>query len=126
MKLGYIIGPFRADTPWEVEQNVRNAEQLGFAVMRLGAFPIIPHANTRFFDKQATDEFWLNGTRELLERAADFGITVEAIGLPWLHSSGSVDEVTRSAGLSIPVFHSLFDLEKWLKADQKEVQHVQV
>jgi hypothetical protein len=48
MKFGYIIGPFRAPTVWQVEQNIRIAEELGFEVAQLGVFPIIPHANTRF------------------------------------------------------------------------------
>ena len=62
MKLGYIIGPFRAPTAWEIEQNVRNAERLGLEVAKLGAFPIIPHAITRFFHGLLSDEFWLEGT----------------------------------------------------------------
>lgn len=118
MKLGYIIGPYRAKTPWEVEQNVRNAEQLGFAVLNLGAFPIIPHANSRFFDKLGTEAFWLEGTRTLMERVADFVITVEALDLPWLHSEGSIDEVERATRMSKPVFHSLTDLGKWLASNQ--------
>ena len=31
MKLVYIAGPFRAPTPWQVEQNVRRAESLALS-----------------------------------------------------------------------------------------------
>jgi hypothetical protein len=100
---------------WVVEQNVRNAEALAFEVMNLGAFPIIPHANTRFFHGLATYEFWIEGTRILMERSADFAITVEAIGFPWKHSKGSVGEVEHMGLLGRPVFHSLRPLRAWLE-----------
>jgi len=114
MKFGYIIGPFTSDTAWEIEQNVRNAEKLAFEVMKLGAFPIIPHANTRFFHNQANVEFWYEGARGLMERAADFAITVEAIGIDWRTSRGSIDEVARMERLGRPVFHGLYALREWL------------
>jgi hypothetical protein len=114
MKFGYIIGPFRAATPWQVEQNVRNAEALAHEIASLGVFPIIPHANTRFFNGLFTDEFWIEGTRSLMERAADFAITVEALGLPWKHSKGSVGEVEHMHSLGRPVFYSLRSLRAWL------------
>ena len=114
MKFGYIIGPFRAGTPWEVEQNVRNAEFLGFEIAKLGAFPVIPHANSRFSNGQFTDAFWLEGTRALMERAADFAILVEAIGGDSSCSAGSIAEVRRMKGLGRPVFNTLDALKLWL------------
>jgi hypothetical protein len=113
MKFGYIIGPFRAETPWDIEQNVRTAELLGFEVAKLGAFPVIPHANTRFFHKALPDVFWIEGTAGLLLRC-DFGITVEALGKPWRHSLGSVEEVNLAKTKHLPVFHALGDLSRWL------------
>jgi hypothetical protein len=114
MKFGYIIGPFRADTPWQVEQNVRNAEALAHEVASLGVFPVVPHANTRFFNGLFTDKFWLEGMRGLMERSADFAITVEALGFPWRHSTGSVGEIEHMGLLGRPVFHSLRLLRAWL------------
>lgn len=114
MKLGYIIGPFRAPTLWEIANNVRNAETLGLEVAKLGAFPIIPHANTFLFHGQLTDEFWLGGTSVLLSRA-DFAITVGAIQKPWRQSTGSVAEVALAKECNIPMFHHLHQLGIWLK-----------
>jgi hypothetical protein len=114
MKYGYIIGPFRAPTPWEVELNVRAAEQLALEVHKLEAFAVCPHANTRFFDKLLTDEHWIEGTKGLLLRC-DFAITVEAIGLPWKHSVGSVSEVESARLAPIPIFHDLNNLRGWLE-----------
>jgi hypothetical protein len=114
MKFGYIIGPFRAATSWQVEQNVRNAEALAHEVANLGVFPIIPHANTRFFNGLFTDEFWIEGTRGLMLRAADCAITVAALGFPWKHSVGSVAEVEGMRLAGRPVFHTVVDLSNWL------------
>jgi hypothetical protein len=118
MKLGYIIGPFRAPTNWEIQQSVRNAEILGLEVARLGAFPVIPHKNTENFYGLLTDEFWLQGTEGLLLKC-DFAITVAAICLPWEQSSGSVGEVRTCKLNNIPLFHNLPRLATWLKQQSK-------
>jgi len=115
MKVVYIIGPFRGKTHWQVYQNVQNAERLGLEVARRGAMPLIPHKNTENFDGLLTDEFWIEGTKELLCRA-DAAITVEAIGIDWRKSTGSVGEVEdMEKVLKRPVFHSLADLALWLR-----------
>ena len=114
MKIGYVISPFRADTAWEIEQNIRNAEQVGFELLKRGCFPIIPHANTRFFHGSFPDDVMLEGTRLLLTRAADFAITVSAIGLTWKRSKGSQAEVLACTLHPLPVFHSFADLQTWL------------
>jgi hypothetical protein len=115
MKIVYIIGQFRGKTHWQVYQNVQNAERLGLEVAKLGAMPLIPHTNTGNFDGLLTDEFWIEGTKELLHRS-DAAITVEAIGLDWRKSTGSVGEVEdMEEVLKRPVFHSLADLALWLR-----------
>ena len=114
MKVVYIIGPFRGKSHWEVAENVRNAERLGLEVAKLGAMPLIPHKNTENFDGRLTDEFWIEGTKELLRRA-DAAITVAAIGIDFTMSEGSAGEVHEMEEiLKRPVFHSLADLELWL------------
>ena len=73
MKLIYVIGPYRSDDPWEKEQNIRRAEEIGRKLAKAGYFPIIPHANTRsYFEKIQGDKFWLEGTMELLRRCDGF------------------------------------------------------
>lgn len=67
--LCFIAGPFRADTPWQVAENIRAAERVGLEVAKLGGFPIIPHANSHLFLGQFSEEdFWLPGYQELLDR----------------------------------------------------------
>ena len=110
MKLVYVAGPFRAETPWAVEQNVRRAEAIGYDVYKCGAMPIIPHANTRFSHGLGPDEFWLNGTRELAGRC-DALILVPG----WEGSSGTRGEVKHMLELMRPVFHTIAELASWVR-----------
>jgi hypothetical protein len=112
----YVAGPFRAPTPWAIERNIRRAEEVGFEVCLLGAFPLIPHANTRYFHESAPDQFFLDGTMELLRRC---DALVLAPG--WKQSAGTRAEVEEAGRLGISVFDwsSMADREdfaRWLKA----------
>lgn len=106
--LVYVAGPFRAVTPWTVEQNVRAAEAIGFALAGVGVVPVIPHTMFRFFDKTQTDRFWLDGTLELLRRC-------DAVCLltTWEQSAGARGEKTEADRLGLPVFRSVDDVAKW-------------
>lgn len=112
VKVVYIAGPFRAETAWGIECNIRRAEELGWWVAFLGAMPLIPHANTRFFHGSMPDEFWLKGTLELMRRC-------DAVALVdgWEASSGARVEVEEARRLGIPVFTSIHHLEDWLKGN---------
>ena len=105
----YCAGPFRASTPWGIEQNVRRAEEVGLEVAKAGAVPLIPHAMYRFFQNSLPDEFWLEGTLELLRRC-DALVLTEG----WEASTGSRGEVAEAKRLGIPVFESVAELRNWL------------
>lgn len=113
MKVGYVIGPFRAPTHWEIAGNVRIAEEVGLQLAHMGVMPLIPHANTATLHGTLTDEFWLRGTQELMRRA-DFAITVGAAGCPWQHSEGSRAEEMAMLGWGKLVFHDFDILRRWL------------
>ena len=99
MKVVYIAGPFRGRTAWDIEQNIRRAEDLGYLVAQVGASPLIPHANTRYFHGSMSDAFWLDATLELLRRC-------DAIVLckGYQDSIGSLAEIAEATRLIIPVF----------------------
>lgn len=112
MKLVYIAGRFRGSNPWEVEKNIRVAEEVGFEVAKLGAMPVIPHSMTRFFDKTLTDEFWLSGTMELLSQC-------DAVMAAPNHtqSTGARAEIAAAEKDGKPVFYDLLKLERWIRED---------
>ena len=102
MKVVYIAGPFRAPTAWGIAENIRQAERLGLEVAKLGLMPLIPHANTAHFHGELPDEFFLDGTMELLRRS-------DAVMLlpDWERSSGARAEVAEAERIRIPVFKDL-------------------
>jgi nucleoside 2-deoxyribosyltransferase len=110
VKIVYVAGKFRGKTAWEVAENVRAAERVGFEVAKLGAMPLIPHANTSNFDGTLTAEFWLEGTMELLRRC-DAVLTVDN----WQQSTGATLEVIEAEARRMPVFHYVESLRMWLR-----------
>ena len=110
MKVIYVAGPFRAPSAWAIEQNVRRAEEWGLRVAEIGAMPLIPHANTRFFQGLLPDEFFLDGTRELLRRCDGILMTPG-----WEESSGSRGELDEAMLLKIPFFYDIGSLRHWLE-----------
>jgi len=99
--LVYIAGPYRADTAWEVEGNIRRAEEVAYRVARCGALPVCPHANSRgYFQGCAPEGFWLAAYLALLER-------LDALFLidGWRASDGSVAEFDRAVDRGLPIFY---------------------
>ena len=112
MKVIYIIGPFRAENSWEVEQNVRRAEAIALEIWKLGAVPICVHAMCRNYSGAAPDDVWLKGDLELLKRSD------AAYVLPHIwRSSGSQDEVKMCEERKILTFGHLHNLKTWLRGD---------
>lgn len=99
MKVIYIAGPFRAPTQWGIAENVRAAERWGKVVGEMGAMPLIPHANTAHFHGLMTDEFWIEGTKELLRRC-DAALMIPG----WEKSTGARGEKAEAERLGMPVF----------------------
>lgn len=110
----YVAGPYRAKTPWQVEQNIHAARAFGVTLAKLGAYPVIPHSNTAHFDGEADDALWLAGTLRLVEKCD--GVVM----LPtWRQSSGAQAEHAKAIDLGMPVFvarenGSFGALEDWL------------
>lgn len=110
IKLVYVAGPYRARLPWEVETNIHKAWRLGVGVARLGAMPVIPHANTAHMDGLQSDDFWLEATLALMRRCDGVIVTSD-----WERSFGARGEVEEAIRLGIPVFYGLSTLECWLR-----------
>ncbi len=113
IKLVYIAGKFSGPNAWAIERNVRAAEDLGAQVAQLGAMPIIPHANTRFFHglEGTTAEQWYEGTLELLRRC-DAVLMVPG----WKESKGACEEREEARRRGITVLYNSEELQLWLSS----------
>jgi hypothetical protein len=112
-KLIYIAGPFRGPTPLDVRRNVERARDVGFLVAQAGAYPVIPHMLTAEFDKQLDDQFWLDGTLELLRRC-DGIFLVDG----WKRSTAAAAEVADAMRRGQPIFETIVSLQSWLAQEK--------
>lgn len=118
MKVVYVAGPFRGRSAWDIEQNIRRAEELALEVWRSGAACICPHTNTRFFQGAAADSLWLDGDLEILKRCDAILMTQD-----WNLSVGAKAEHEQALQARLPVFYTLAGLQAWLKGAAQEVAH---
>lgn len=109
MRVVYVAGKFTGKNSWEIHRNVFHAESLGMAVAEAGAMPLIPHKNTSNFFGTMTEEFWYEGTMELLRRC-DAMILVPG----WETSKGTRDEVEWARKGGMRVFTEIDQLKTWL------------
>lgn len=95
----YIAGPYRAPTPWQIQEHIRRAQAVALRVWKMGAVAICPHANTALFDGEADDAIWLEGDLELLRRS-DAVVLLNG----WERSRGATAERTFAEQQEIPIF----------------------
>lgn len=104
----YVAGVYRAETEWQVIENIRDAEHIAQEVWKRKMVAICPHLNTSHWGGILPDDVWLKGYLTLLQRC-DALITV----YNWKTSTGAQAEVAFAKAHSIPVFHFIQDLEAW-------------
>jgi len=114
----YVAGPFRGPHHWAVAQNVERARAHAYKLAQAGAVPLCPHSMFEKFDGTLDDQFWLDGTLELLKRC-------DAIAMipGWEASNGSCGELKWAEENKLPAFYfgdvrSEAALHKWLVAGQ--------
>ena len=112
MRVVYIAGPYRANSAWEIEQNIREAEKIALHVWANGMVALCPHTQTRFYQGFLPDALWLAGDLELLARC-------DAVFLVpgWESSRGTMAEVNFAKQKGIPRFVTLMELERWNKGE---------
>lgn len=113
MKIVYIAGPYRAGNSWEIEQNIRRAEELALEVWRLNAVAYCPHTMTRFYQGALPDKVWLDGGSCFVRRC-DALLTV----FGWGSSEGACTEVSEAKRVGVPVFHNIGSLKDWLNGNK--------
>lgn len=101
----YVAGPYRASTSLGVELNIKAAQAVGLQACYKGWTPLIPHANTAFFDviePKLGDDFWLTATMELLRRC-------DAVVLcpGYSRSAGTLGEIEEAKRLGLPIYSTI-------------------
>jgi len=122
MKRIYIAGAIRADDPWQVELNIRRAEEIGLRVCKLDCSPFIPHSMTRYIAGAMPDSFWIAADLAFLETCA----AVMIVNPGWEESIGTNIEMKYADKKGIPFFHWDLDepthpqFEEWLITTDKD------
>jgi hypothetical protein len=110
VRLVYIVGPYRAETRWEEEQNVRRAEEVAYGVAQAGAYPVCPHSATRpYFADAQPGAFWIAATLEMMRRC-----DAVCMVAGWKKSDGARVERAEAERLGLPVFERWSALREWL------------
>jgi hypothetical protein len=98
--VAYVVGPYRdARGAWYVQQNIQRAAKLAAYLWTCGYAVICPHTNTAHFDGVVSDDDFLLGLLDIMERC-DLVVTLDDIS----ESQGSLQEVRIARELGIPVF----------------------
>ena len=100
MKVFYIAGPYRADTPRGIVENIRKAESVALKYWLQGHAVICPHKNTALFDGAAPDHVWLDGDLEILGRC-DAIVMMEG----WSESKGAIAELAYAKRQGLEVIY---------------------
>lgn len=124
LRVIYIAGPFRGKNAWEIENNIRRAEEVAFKVWEAGFVAVCPHANTRYFNGALPDTVWLPGYIDLLLRC-DAVVMVPGFA----RSSGAMKELQTAVDNNIPVFMNVQGLiiysDKRLNVNQGDFNGLQ-
>jgi hypothetical protein len=101
----YVAGPYTADTPADVDRNVRTAMDVGVALFHKGHFPFIPHL-THYVDGRANEtnrrltwDDYMRRDLAWLEVADAFFFIKE--------SKGAVIELEAARAAGLDIYYSL-------------------
>jgi hypothetical protein len=98
-KVFYIAGPYRAENPRKILENIRAAEKVAIDVWKSGNIALCPHLNSRFMDDICDDKVFLEGAIELMRRC-DGVVLVPR----WEESAGARMEVKIAERIGLPVY----------------------
>ena len=102
MKAIYIAGCYRANSEWELELNIRKAEDAAIKLWEAGWAVICPHKNSAHFGGalDIPDSVWLEGGLELLSRC-------DAIYMldNWGGSIGAWEELNKAKELGLGIYY---------------------
>ncbi len=95
----YIAGPYRADTDWEVRQNIQKAEEAAARLWARGYIVICPHKNSAFMSGVCDESCFMQGYLKIMG-LCDFVVMLEG----WENSAGCIAEYKEAKRLNMNVF----------------------
>lgn len=102
--LVYLAAPYRARTPWEIEQNVQFAQRIGHFMMINGISPIVPHVMYgSYIGGAITEQRVIETVKEIMRRCD----AVYVAGMGWAVSAGIKGELEEAKRIKIPVFYDM-------------------
>jgi nucleoside 2-deoxyribosyltransferase len=100
----YLAGPLRPKRDQTLEGNIQKACYVTLQLWHQGYTVICPHANSNLpyslAVKACSDERWLAGDLEILERCDAVIVLPE-----WEYSTGTLGEIAHAIDKNIPVYY---------------------
>lgn len=96
--LVYIAGPYRGVKEAAVFENIVRAREAAVQLWRMGFVPICPHLNSMLMGGSSSDETFLLGDLDILQRC-DAVLLIAG----WNESAGGLAERDFAAGVGIPL-----------------------
>jgi hypothetical protein len=123
----YIAGPYRAKSHWQIELNVRQAEQAAYDLVvlaeaeKLPVIPICPHTMYRWSMSEKYDKYFLCSAEQLLLRSD----SVLVVGRQWASSEGVSNEIKLASNHGMPIFwHSSTGVNNENRGTISLLQHI--
>lgn len=115
MKIIYVAGPYRGNTPWEISRNIERAREASAHLWSAGFAVFCPHANSMFLDGVVDDKKFLEGGLEILKLCDALFVQGE-----YSMSEGTQIEIKLAKELNIPVFFSYEHARAWLLGEEEK------
>lgn len=113
--LVYIAGPYRAEHPYQIQQNINNAWNTGVEICKLGYYPVVPHLSTMHMEGLGTPEFFIEATLEVMRRCDAVLVCPN-----FEKSKGTLGEIKEANKLGIPVFYTILGLQEYFLKKELE------
>ena len=104
----YIAGPISATTVYQMEQNIRRAEDEYLWLIANGFAAVCVHSTARFIHGVMDERIFVDADLVLLERCDAVRVLT-----PYHQSAGTLRELAHAALNALPVFETRNELTFW-------------
>lgn len=106
----FVSSPYTASSPQDIDLNIAKARMIAITLWKMEFAVYCPHLNTAHFEtiSDLDMSIIIRGDLALLEN-----MDAVFVGDGWENSKGCNLEIKRAKELSIPIFDSYVDIEKW-------------